>query len=137
VEPQIESGLWVEVDTRDGTETIPTDVCGFPPGVEQHGDHLEWSELPPSQRVEIINQLSPYLPCGHSDRIDSSIVWVRLRQGFGARLSSPGYLDCTPWLVFDTHKEAKDYLAETYELCEKCLGELDADYRCEECDAEG
>ena len=34
--------------------------------------------------------------------------------GYGARLSAPGYMDCTDWTVFDTEQEAIDYLAETY-----------------------
>jgi len=34
--------------------------------------------------------------------------------GFGARLSAPGYLDCTDWAVFDTMKEAAEYLIDTY-----------------------
>ena len=36
-------------------------------------------------------------------------------QGYGARLSAPGYLDCTEWAVFDTVEEALSYLAEMYE----------------------
>ena len=32
--------------------------------------------------------------------------------GYGARLSAPGYLDCTEWTVFDSVSEAEDYLAE-------------------------
>jgi len=35
-------------------------------------------------------------------------------EGYGARLSAPGYLDCTDWVIFDTEQEAIDYLAETY-----------------------
>lgn len=31
--------------------------------------------------------------------------------GHGARLSAPGYLDCTDWCVFKTIKQAEDYLA--------------------------
>ena len=34
--------------------------------------------------------------------------------GYGARLSAPGYLDCTDWTVFDTEQEAIDHLEETY-----------------------
>ena len=34
--------------------------------------------------------------------------------GYGARLSAPGYMDCTDWTVFDTEQGAIDYLAETY-----------------------
>lgn len=35
-------------------------------------------------------------------------------EGWGARLSAPGYLDSTEWQVFDTEKEAREYLMETY-----------------------
>lgn len=34
--------------------------------------------------------------------------------GYGARMSAPGYLDCTEWVVFDTAEEAEAYLAEEY-----------------------
>jgi hypothetical protein len=39
--------------------------------------------------------------------------WENVK-GFGARLSAPGYLDCTDWAVFDTEGEAKAYLDENY-----------------------
>jgi len=32
--------------------------------------------------------------------------------GYGARLSAPGYLDCTDWAVFGTVAEAEAYLDE-------------------------
>ena len=31
-----------------------------------------------------------------------------------AGLSAPGYLDCTPWSVFETEEEAEQYLAEMF-----------------------
>lgn len=34
--------------------------------------------------------------------------------GYGARLSAPGYMDCTEWCVFDTEQEAEDYLRDTF-----------------------
>jgi hypothetical protein len=37
---------------------------------------------------------------------------VEIVTGFGARLSAPGYLDCTDWAVFDTIAEAEAYLDE-------------------------
>lgn len=56
-----------------------------------------------------------------------------IRQGVGARLSAPGYLDCTDWCVFETEEEAKRYLCETYDLCERC-GEDSPDAEvCETC----
>jgi hypothetical protein len=35
-------------------------------------------------------------------------------QGYGARLSAPGYLDCTDWNVYDTEQEAREVLEEMY-----------------------
>lgn len=29
-------------------------------------------------------------------------------------MSAPGYLDCTEWCVFDSVKEAREYLKEYY-----------------------
>jgi hypothetical protein len=34
--------------------------------------------------------------------------------GYGARLSAPGYLDCTEWSVYQTRAEAKAALDEMY-----------------------
>ena len=48
-------------------------------------------------------------------------IWVKDESGgyhyvpaWGARLSAPGYLDCTEWCVFDTEAEAAQYLLDTY-----------------------
>ena len=35
-------------------------------------------------------------------------------EGWGARMSAPGYLDCTEWVVFETVEEAYEYLDEYY-----------------------
>jgi hypothetical protein len=43
--------------------------------------------------------------------------------GWGARLSAPGYADCTEWAVHETEEEAREYLADAYDLCPKCLAE--------------
>ena len=40
-------------------------------------------------------------------------VWEWIK-GYGARLSAPGYLDCTEWAVFDTPEQAQAYLDEYY-----------------------
>ena len=34
--------------------------------------------------------------------------------GCGARLSAPGYMDCTEWCVFATEDEAEEYLRDTF-----------------------
>jgi len=51
------------------------------------------------------------VPSGHAPEgveIESTTV------SWGARLSAPGYLDCTEWSTFRTERGAMEYLAETY-----------------------
>jgi hypothetical protein len=57
----------------------------------------------------------------------SGEVWtVESRTGHGARLSAPGYMDCTEWSVFDTVAEAQAYLDEYYPEDEEDETEEDA-----------
>ena len=51
------------------------------------------------------------MDCISEDEV-SEVVNQRI-EGWGARLSARGYLDCTEWIVFDTKKDACDYL-DTY-----------------------
>ena len=48
------------------------------------------------------------------DYCEGQVQSWELIQGYGARLSAPGYLDCTPWSVFETEEEAERYLEEMY-----------------------
>lgn len=52
---------------------------------------------------------------------------VGMVSGYGARLSAPGYMDCTDWAVFDTVQEAADYLLDTY--YDRADDEMDDDER--------
>ena len=93
MEPQIaEKERWAQVETNCGTEFVPLEQLGLtlPDGIEA------CTEL-----------LRDYL---EGNRVFS----VQEREGYGARLSAPGYLDCTEWAVFDTEEEARAHLEETY-----------------------
>jgi len=53
---------------------------------------------------------------------------IEVREGWGARLSAPGYMDATSWGVYDSEDEAQDDLAFMYDLCPQCLeAECDCD----------
>jgi hypothetical protein len=39
---------------------------------------------------------------------------IELVLGYGARLSAPGYMDCTDWSVYPSLKEAQEALAEMF-----------------------
>lgn len=91
---------WWEIDTRaEGTICIPEDLVG--------------------KENITIESFKDYVGTTDSDDIND---W-ELKFGYGARLSAPGYMDCTEWCVFDSEEEAKDYLVDLYELCPICLGD--------------
>lgn len=88
MKPQIEEGSWIEIETTHGTESIPMDV---PIG----------GLFAPAENLK--------------DYIEGEYISHDVKHGWGARLSAPGYMDCTPWCVFDTEDEAKEYLLEMYD----------------------
>jgi len=100
MQPVIEFGKWYEIDTMNGTSFVPFDVIG----------EINQSFLgnPPSSYAR--KRVADYVDCDVKD-----INTIEIREGFGARLSASGYLDCTEWTVFDSEKEAKEYLVEMYD----------------------
>lgn len=87
MKPQYEEGIWYEVETTSGTEALPVSLVG--------------TEATPED-------LKSFLEGGYESH--------ETRKGVGARLSAPGYLDCTSWAVFDTKEEARKYIEEQWEV---------------------
>ena len=84
---------WYVVDGPWGTEFVPADIVG---------------------KVSLRRQ-GREIPAGLADYCENREAYtIERRKGYGARLSAPGYLDCTPWAIFDTEREALDYLEEEY-----------------------
>lgn len=97
MEPQVtHKQRWIRVETSHGTEFLPTDLVGdlINSGYSEESDAID---------RETLQQY-----CEGTVESWESIL------GYGARLSAPGYLDCTEWAVFDTAEEAEDYLEEMY-----------------------
>ncbi len=67
--------------------------------IETASGESEW--IPADDAGDILADLAP----GDS---------VKIIEGYGARLSAPGYMDCTEWTVFDTRAQAAEYLLEMY-----------------------
>jgi len=109
MQQQIESGQWLAVETRDGLWYLPYDVC--PSSVDMFLDAVEdgqydEDELSATGKCDLLE----YLPVFDANHVYS----VSRVSGYGARLSAPGYMDCTDWCVFDTEDEARAYLRDTY-----------------------
>jgi hypothetical protein len=69
--------------------------------------------------VEIENKYGEtrFVPAEYADDLDDGERVVTLHMlKWGARLSAPGYLDCTEWAIFDTEAEARQYIQDEFEV---------------------
>ena len=110
MQQQVVEGEWLEVETLQGTTCIPYDDA---PGSAQcfcdaqADGQFQDDEVCATVGCDLLEHLA--------DTYDSNdVLCVRKRVGYGARLSAPGYLDCTEWTVFDSHAEAESHLEEMY-----------------------
>jgi hypothetical protein len=93
---------WLRVETRQGTEFIRiADTSLF----VRNSDCIS-QPLTDDEREATIDKIRDYVE-------GTPESWENIK-GYGARLSAPGYLDCTEWTVFDTREEAEKYLDENY-----------------------
>jgi len=139
MEPVIIAGEWLEVDTANGTTFVPWECvpASVVQAIKAYEDTLEADE---SRQLDAQDDLSAtgrldlleYLEVGRPE----DIYTVEPVSGYGARLSAPGYMDCTDWTVHESEGEARASLADMYDLCPTCLNELDSDYRCPQCEKE-
>lgn len=93
MEPQYQEGLWLEVLAKDGSlHYLPADL---------------FSKLPDEQELAIYIEVEPSKP------EDPATLYTVVR-GVGARLSAPGYLDCTDWFVHPNLEAATKWIEEEY-----------------------
>lgn len=118
--PVIARAWATTVETNNGSETVPADVAlsvwllldlgmmtrGNPPP-ESH----EPIEVPPGhpRHADLCMALPLYLE-GDLDEEQTFTLKVQ----YLARMSAPGYLDCTGWTAHDTEEQAQRYLLDTY-----------------------
>lgn len=93
---------WFRVETTQGTEFIRVaDVSLF-----VRDSVTKTHPMSEDERDSTIEKIRPYVE-------GKPQSWENIK-GYGARLSAPGYLDCTEWSVFETREEAEEYLDEMY-----------------------
>jgi len=104
MQPVVYAGKAYLVETNHGTEVVPYDLVGglmatdgvlMAVGVKVDGDSVDYR---------------PLLDFIESANVES----VELRDGFLARMSAPGYMDCTAWELHDTAAKAEASLREHY-----------------------
>ena len=69
-------------------------------------------------RIEDKNGESCSIPLEYYNEADHAPECITEREtGWFARLSAPGYMDCTEWSgPFATEDEAREYIRDTYEV---------------------
>lgn len=82
MKPIITWGEWLIAETNHGTEVVPFEYIGNLDDIDKILDFVEGDE----------------------------ILSVESDTGYGARLSAPGYLDCTRWTFFKDLREAEDHI---------------------------
>lgn len=86
---------WLKIDGSNGTTYLPIDAL-----YQNRSAFLLLSEEQQLATCQVYYE-------GEAESVE-------LVSGYGARLSAPGYLDCTEWSVFNTAAEAQAYLDEYY-----------------------
>lgn len=79
------------------------------------------------------------IPCAVESNPDNLAMFLEGDQqapatkhhGWLARLTAPGYLDCTTWITETTEEGARAELARTYDLCSVCMNDDTEEHSCE------
>lgn len=91
MQPQVYFGEYFAVETTAGTEIVPEYMVNRTADVTGE---------------DLLNYLEGK-PCDSEANLERKEGWL-------ARMTAPGYLDCTDWTAHDTEKEAIEYLDECY-----------------------
>lgn len=102
MQPQLTTrDRWLVIENTDGVYYLDWDLAG------SAKDYLKDPESISFKAVA--NEIHIYTEVGPDDIHNISDTW-----GYGARLSAPGYMDQTYWAVFETRKQASQYLLDTF-----------------------
>ena len=94
MQKQVEHMECWQVETTCGTECVPSNLVGLNINVDSLSQYTEGE-----------------IHCDANGEFNGELV-----TGWFARLSAPGYMDCTAWSgPFKSEKEAMDYLCELYD----------------------
>ena len=114
MKPQIEFGEWLEVDGACGIVAVPADLVYIPkwmiPDFDYDTDGMEED----SDLRNVLDSVEDFIESNVDD-----VTSIQLIEGYGARLSAPGYMDSTSWTVFKTREDAEEFLREEYDVEEE------------------
>lgn len=125
--PSFYNGAYYEIETKQGTSYVPSDVQSI------SAERLTALDL----AAELGDQTSyQKLAKPFADYVEGTISnIIHHERGTLARLSAPGYMDCTEWTAYDSEHEAlialceeNDFEFETLRELFSCLDDFVAGY---------
>ena len=114
MKPQIEFGEWLEVDGACGIEAVPADLIGGTSWMKYDVDYDTDCMEEDSDLRNVLDSVEDFIESNVDD-----VTSIQLIEGYGARLSAPGYMDSTSWTVFKTREDAEEFLREEYDVEEE------------------
>jgi len=91
MQPQVYHDHYFEIETSIGTEIVPAGVIGRTCATDVSA-FLDYLEGTPNDEDEL----------------------VPVKEGWVARMSAPGFMDCTDWSAHESEEAAIFYLKEMY-----------------------
>ena len=110
MQPEIVHGLWLRVDTMSGTWWVPEDLVG-PTFLKQDVPYeVDWPNLEPDSKLRALtNDLEDFIEADRTEIYELTLV-----EGWGGRMSAPGYLDATDWTVLPEREDVEAVLENMY-----------------------
>ncbi len=110
MQPEIVHGLWLRVDTMSGTWWVPEDLVG-PTFLKQDVAYeVEWDNLEEDSNLKaLVYLLEDYVEADRTEIYELTLV-----EGWGGRMSAPGYTDCTEWTVLPEREDVEAVLEDMY-----------------------
>lgn len=101
---------WLSVEGNCGTEFIPANLINLSP---DGPNPMPFNRVATGSNDAEFNALweaiEDYVEARKADVYEIAIV-----SGYGARLSAPGFMDCTLWGVYENEEAAREALEEMY-----------------------
>ncbi len=110
MQPEIVHGLWLRVDTMSGTWWVPEYLVG-PVFLKQDVAYeVDWYSLEPDSKLRaLVLDLEDYVEADRTEIYELTLV-----EGWGGRMSAPGYTDCTEWTVLPEREDVEAVLEDMY-----------------------
>lgn len=103
MQPVVFYDEYFDCETRIGREIVPIDLVKRPENLAV-GQIICPEDDP--EFTDVFEDVSQF--------VEGTIDSLELKSGWLARMSAPGYTDCTDWTAHKTAEEAHEYLKEMY-----------------------